>query len=353
MSAPNSLPESTHVTPHDRSGRRAALATAHNGPQVRRHQLSKLAGALNLALHHKLKDKFGPLPEPKETYGVRAHRNGCASELQTSAKHQRVGGGLRGRVTGQSRQARGRLIQRLGQIDQKRYPAKQVLFVTLTYHEHWPADPEGWQAHIKAWRKRVERKHGPLAAVWVKEFQKRGAPHFHLVVFCDHAPMQDPTHELLNTMWLAWYEIAGAGSHWHLRYGFRAEVPRRWRGVMSYASKYISSKDDQHQYVSVDGEMLPTGRMWGVWRSEAITGDLVVTTMTYREYLTMRRIVRRATTRPENRHRSRRHRHKLTNQRFLMGFGELNRLLAYLGIIGSDACDEENEHRGLPTQRRR
>jgi hypothetical protein len=222
--------------------------------------------------------------------------------------------------------------------------------VTLTYHKHWPADPEGWQSHIKAWRKRVERKHGPLAAVWVKEFQKRGAPHFHLVVFCDHAPMQDPTHQLLNTMWAAWHEIAGCNSHWHMLYGFRADVPRRWRGVMSYASKYIS-KDDQHQYVTEDGEMLPTGRMWGVWRPEAITGDPVVTTMTYREYLTMRRIVRRVTTRPENRHRSRGHRHKLTNQRFLMGFGELNRLLAYLGIIGSYPGDEENEHRWLPTRR--
>ncbi len=306
MSASRSLPEPTPTAVYpDRSTppHGAALATAHNAPQT--------------------------------IYGVRTAINGCSAELQTSAYHQRVGGGKRGRVTGQSRQARNRLIRRLAAIDQKQYPATHVLFVTLTYHRKWPENPEGWKAHIDAWRKRLERKHGPLAAVWVKEFQKRGAPHFHLVFFLDE-PASD---ELVTTMWIGWYEVAGDRSHWHRRYGFRAESPRTWRGVMSYASKYIS-KDDQHQYMSPDGELLPTGRMWGVWREKLLPIRYEAHRITYRQYLQLRRWFRRRSQPKQGRHRSRCHRSNLTNQHTLLDYGELNRLLAWLGIIGNKGESE-------------
>jgi len=202
---------------------------------------------------------------------------------------------------------------------------------------------------MDAWRKRVERKHGPLAAVWVKEFQQRGAPHFHLVCFLDKPVRQTV---ITNTMWAAWHQIAGEGSHWHMRYGFRAETSRTWRGVMSYASKYIA-KDDQHQYMTPDGELLPTGRMWGLWREQLLPMHYEVHRVTYRQYLQLRRWFRRRSQPKQGRHRSRCHRSNLTNQHTLLDYGELNRLLSWLGIIGSDPGDEEDEHRGEQTRRRR
>jgi hypothetical protein len=223
------------------------------------------------------------------------------------------------------------LIRRLGAVNQKSYPATHVLFVTLTYHRSWPPDAEGWKAHVDEWKRRVERKHGHLCGVWVKEFQKRGAPHFHLILFLD-APASEELH---NTMWREWHDIAGNGSHWHMRYGFMAETPRTWRGVISYASKYIS-KDDQHQYMSPDGELLPTGRMWGVWRPEELAIRYEVHRITYHDYLSLRRWFRRRSQPRTGRHRSRCHRSDLNNQHVLLDYGELNRLLAWLGIIGSD-----------------
>jgi hypothetical protein len=121
---------------------------------------------------------------------------------------------------------------------------------------------------------------------------------------------------------------------------------------MSYASKYIA-KDDQHQYMSPDGELLPTGRMWGVWREQLLPIRYEVHRVTYRQYLQLRRWFRRRSQPKQGRYRSRCHRSNLTNQHTLLDYGELNRLLAWLGIIGSYPGDEENEHRGLPTQRRR
>ncbi len=312
------------------------LATAHNAASTIHHERARLLGALQGVLLGKLAARDWSVPEEQETYAVRAAVNGCATELvnDSATKVEQVGGGLRGRVRGQSRQCRSRLIRRLGAVDQKAYPATHVLFVTLTYHRSWPPTPEGWKRHIEEWKRRVERKHGHLCGVWVKEFQKRGAPHFHLILFLD-APASEELH---HTMWEAWHDIAGNGSHWHMRYGFMAETPRTWRGVISYASKYIS-KDDQHHYMSPDGELLPTGRMWGMLRPKELAIRYELHRITYHQYLSLRRWFRRRSQPRTGRHRSRCHRSNLNNQHVLLDYGELNRLLAWLGIIGSDPPD--------------
>lgn len=109
-------------------------------------------------------------------------------------------------------------------------------------------------------------------------------------------------------------------------------------GVMSYASKYIT-KDDEHQYMSPDGELLPTGRMWGVWRADVLEIRYEVHRITYHQYLSLRRWFRRRSQPRTGRHRSRCHRSNLNNQHTLLDYGELNRVLAWLGIIRSDPPD--------------
>src|SRR5690606_1419342 len=58
----------------------------------------------------------------------------------------------------------------------------RIWMVTLTYPRHWPTDPRSWKKHLDAWRKRMQRAWGRLPAVWKLEPQRRGAPHFHLLV---------------------------------------------------------------------------------------------------------------------------------------------------------------------------
>lgn len=56
--------------------------------------------------------------------------------------------------------------------------------MTLTYPPHWEvwaADGAVVKAHLHAFRRRLERALGrPLQGMWKLEFQRRGAPHFHL-----------------------------------------------------------------------------------------------------------------------------------------------------------------------------
>ncbi len=97
----------------------------------------------------------------------------------------RRGGGVRDRVRGFSRASRRNLLRRLASIDRTTFRAfgGRVLFVTLTYPHVWPEDPKDCKGHLKAFRKPLQRRYGPFAAFWRLGIQRRGAWHFHLLLF--------------------------------------------------------------------------------------------------------------------------------------------------------------------------
>jgi len=156
----------------------------------------------------------------------------------------RTGGGLRGRVCGFSRASRRRLLRTLGRVNQAAVP----LFVTLTYPAVWPSDGAVVKIHFDRWVKRLHRAFPAAGVVWKLELQRRGAPHFHCLVWgAEYA-------ELLAWASRAWYECVGSADERHLRAGVRVERLRTWRGVRSYASKYLGKTGDW-------GDL---GRVWGV-----------------------------------------------------------------------------------------
>ena len=57
------------------------------------------------------------------------------------------------------------------------------MMLTLTYPgewERWVPDARTLVKHREALKERWRRRFGPPIGVWVTEFQKRGAPHFHM-----------------------------------------------------------------------------------------------------------------------------------------------------------------------------
>ena len=92
------------------------------------------------------------------------------------------------KITGWSRRSRARMVATMAELDlapllmQQDEPA----MVTLTYPGDWEAvAPHGpaVKAHLRAFFKRFERAWGmPWRGVWKLEFQRRGAPHFHLLM---------------------------------------------------------------------------------------------------------------------------------------------------------------------------
>jgi hypothetical protein len=131
--------------------------------------------------------------------------------------------------------------------------ARGVLFITLTYPADYPGDWQLWKRHLGAWFDRVRRRLPRAAAVWKLEPQKRGAPHFHLLVVGVPFLAKD---------WLSrsWYEVVGSHDPKHLAAGTQVQLARSHKGVIAYASKY-TAKPERLPASWQDG----VGRWWGVY----------------------------------------------------------------------------------------
>ena len=132
-----------------------------------------------------------------------------------------------------------------------------VTLLTLTYGHDWNKDPRQWKQNLKEFRRRFNREFTLLRAIWRLEFQKRGAPHFHLLVF-DY-PFID-----LDRVQTIWYDILKTPPS--QRYGNAVDV-KHVKGdgnkslIMSYVSKYVAKTSGPSA-----GEIPSSvGRVWGYW----------------------------------------------------------------------------------------
>src|ERR687898_437814 len=141
----------------------------------------------------------------------------------------RHGRGMRDRVKGFSRESRTNLLRRLASINRRAFRAfkGRMIFVTLTYPHEYPEDPVLCKRHLKALRKRLQRKCGDFAGFWRMGIQRRGAWHFHLLLFVGQSI--GPVRELRRFISSSWYEVTGKISEGHLRAGTRVEAVKKWR----------------------------------------------------------------------------------------------------------------------------
>lgn len=201
-------------------------------------------------------------------------------EFPSGGKRPRAGGGRRQTISEFSRASRRRLLQLLNSLNRNKI--KLPLFITLTYPGEFPEDPRVWKKHLQAWRRRMLRKFGRCPMVWRLEFQKRGAPHFHLLAFVDA-----PLAEVRGFVSGSWYEACGKISAEHLRAGTNVEAVRSWAGVNAYAAKYMGKLEKLAAGVE------NPGRFWGVWLKELLPISFEVVPLTHYQALRIRRIYRK------------------------------------------------------------
>jgi hypothetical protein len=159
-----------------------------------------------------------------------------------------LGGGLRSPITTFSRKSRGRLLLRMAQI----HDVREGHFITLTYPGTYPSDPTIFKRDLKVWVQRLRRRYPDARAIWRLEFQRRGAPHYHMLVF----GIPDRVCDVREWCALAWYKVVGSGDERHLRAGIRVDRIENRAHAMRYASKYCA-KDG---YQDLEGDY---GRRWG------------------------------------------------------------------------------------------
>jgi hypothetical protein len=206
------------------------------------------------------------------------------------SSHRRCGGGIRDRVRGFSRTSRTNLLRHLASINRSAFKAfkGRIIFVTLTYPGEYPQDPELCKRHLKALRKRLQREFETFAAFWRLGIQKRGAWHFHLLLFV--GPSIGSVNELRRFISSSWYEVTGKVSEGHLHAGTRVEAARKWREVTSYVERYMAKPEEFP-------EGLQTGRIWGIWSKELLPIWWETVEVSLKDAYKIRRIYRKLATR--------------------------------------------------------
>lgn len=161
----------------------------------------------------------------------------------TSSKSPRRGGGTRGNITGFSAKSRRSLLFQL-----RNRPKAWRCMVTLTYGQQWPSDSQTCSKHRGTLIKALKRK--GIGGIWRLEFQKRGAPHLHLLL-----------NKRVDVQYLreTWERIAGV---------FAGQVNVLYKFKPFYLAKLEVVSTDQRPY---------EGKRWDVFGLEKLEPDCVTT----------------------------------------------------------------------------
>jgi hypothetical protein len=199
---------------------------------------------------------------------------------------KRRSGGIRDRVRGFSRASRRNLLRRLAGINRKAFKtfSGRIIFVTLTYPHEYPDDPELCKRHLKALRKRLQKEYESFAAFWRMGIQRRGAWHFHLLLFV--GPSFGTVRELRRFISSTWYEVTGKVSEGYLRAGTRVEAVKKWKQATSYVERYMAKPEEFP-------EGRRTGRIWGVWYENLLPVRWETVRVSLRDAFRIRRIYRK------------------------------------------------------------
>src|ERR687897_1462112 len=206
-----------------------------------------------------------------------------SNQLSPSRRHS---GGIRDRVRGFSRTSRTNLLRRLASINRAAFKAfkGRLISITLTYPHEYPEDPELCKRHLAALRKRLERRYKSFAAFWRMGIQRRGAWHFHLLLFV--GPSTGPIGELRRFISSSWYEVTGKASEEHLHAGTRVEAVKKWKQATSYVERYLAKLEEVP-------EGLQTGRIWGIWNEEHLPVRWETVEVSLQDAFKIRRIYRK------------------------------------------------------------
>lgn len=160
-----------------------------------------------------------------------------------------AGGAKRGKVRGLSKSSLARLMMKL---ENPPVDEEWLALIHLTYPRVFPRDGRVTKYHLHEFLKWLDRVFPGFEYVWVMEFQKRGAPHYHILI-----------NYFLPKRLLSphWYEIVGSGDAAHLKAGTRVETPRRLGNLKAYCIKQYLGKDTDQKRIP-KGFRNP-GRMWG------------------------------------------------------------------------------------------
>lgn len=136
--------------------------------------------------------------------------------------------------------------------------------MTLTYGKSYPGDGKEVKCDLRRFLTRLRRAYGKPSYLWFLEFQKRGAPHFHILVDLVPRSAQD-------NVWLGenWAKCMGKWSELPLEERRRVVAvhshPKQWEAIREQqgALKYVAKYTLKTKQKSVPKKYGNVGRFWG------------------------------------------------------------------------------------------
>lgn len=187
---------------------------------------------------------------------ISVYRHGVTGGIPpTKNDHQR---GLRDQVNGWSDSATRRNTRFLYSVNEAALGDGLGLAITLTLKD-CPPSSDDWHKLRRAFIRRLERM-GMIRCHWVTEWQRRGVPHLHGVVFFPEPENYAQLHQSIENHWL---QVADA-----YRPRRHAQTVKPVTGIVGwfqYVSKHAARgvKHYQRSAENIPAGWHKTGRMWG------------------------------------------------------------------------------------------
>lgn len=137
-------------------------------------------------------------------------------------------------------------------------------FLTLSYGQNFPRNGRIVARHQNAFHSQLRKRYPDVEYAWMKEFQERGAAHFHYLL--------NIAEYDIDREWLAkvWARIVGGGEKVRWQHT-RPEVWEAFRekdGAIRYVGKYLRKSQEEdgknQKKVPVDKGWVHWGRWWGM-----------------------------------------------------------------------------------------
>ena len=164
----------------------------------------------------------------------------------------------RGTIRKFSNKSRFRLFSTLAKI--KIDLPNKPIFISLTYHYGHRLIINDNKTHLHHFLVRLRLYDPYVQFIWRIELQKRGAPHFHLIIFPGFLQERYNEFEYKKIISLLWHEIADPYSRAHKEYGCKSITINSYREACIYLSKYVAKLPKSE----VD---IPIGKHWGCSRN--------------------------------------------------------------------------------------
>ena len=155
----------------------------------------------------------------------------------------------RGKVSHFSRKSRRNLLNKILKLEHR----DGYYFVTLTYQENDKAFTE-WKKNLNHFYCSLQYHYPKMGFLWKLEFQKRGTPHFHLLLF---DPTTPSIKELRSLVKEHWYKIVGMRSKEFRHHGTDTQVVKNIKQSGFYLAMYQLKDANEPMDIL-------KGRTWGV-----------------------------------------------------------------------------------------